>query len=532
MVTWDDIMNMFLGEDRGEPVEIAGAVDSVSDTPAVGIASVMTKPSKQPKTIELTHYSGQYKDFYASGQQEADAAKLFKMNSDIYTFTEQLEMGPMMSREAAKRGFKYRRRGEQAIMIPSSPFIRFLETGYNETHGVLKNDAGQTIGPSSGVYWAKIKWYNETIFVHTSHMATFGLAKIPRYKDQHAKDSKALAKLVKEHAGGRNLSFFTGDFNKDQSRANEKFPDELFREYGLETGWKALKVWPNTHGNRCIDYIGRYSGDARTKIVGHRVTAMHSDHRTITATYAVSTTGKLSGPADKSSADFRMGSHNIRNYPDIPDRSVREAAKIAGSMADIIGFQEISEAADKLALQQSLPDFKFVALAHRPPQGFNKEKFVLTKEGPRGFIPTTKSLAYIAPALGLTIATYKPRGSDVNPFVVINVHFTPGAFRPGIDRMQERRRDWDKNYEILIATMKKWRNAGYTVFVMGDFNRPDMPLIPVPSFRWLHKDSIDYIGVAEGNVKVKVEKTSIKRTPSDHRAIAITGELRNIDTKP
>lgn len=240
------------------------------------------------RNLRITHYSGRY-----TLQKEhpelvkADAKKLFSLNSHLYSFTEQLEMGPTMAKLADKAGFDYRRRGAQALMVKRSPFVRILKTGYIETHPPLKSDSGATIGASSGIYWMMVSWYGETVFLHTAHMPTVTLTKMSRYKNLHAEESLLLSQKVREHGKGKTLSFFSGDFNRDQSRANETFPHKVFKKYGLVTVQEELSRFPATHGSRGIDYIGSYRADSRVTAKRIRVSKMNSDHRTVTAVYAV-----------------------------------------------------------------------------------------------------------------------------------------------------------------------------------------------------------------------------------------------------
>lgn len=244
---------------------------------------------KLSRRLKITHYSGLYKLMKERPKAvDEDAKAIFALKSDLYSFTEQLESGARMQKLASRSGYDYRRRGEQALAARKSPFIKILETGYIETHGVMKNQAGHTIAPSSGIFWMRVRWYDEIVFLHTSHMVSFTFSKIPQYANLHDQESLALAKIVRKHAAGQQLSFFSGDFNKDESRANERWPSATFARYGLETAWHELGSWPATHGGRCIDYVGNHKADGRVKALKKKVTRVNSDHRTVTVVYKVS----------------------------------------------------------------------------------------------------------------------------------------------------------------------------------------------------------------------------------------------------
>ena len=225
--------------------------------------------------------------------------------------------------------------------------------------------------------------------------------------------------------------------------------------------------------------------------------------------------------------DMRIGTHNIRNFPNLPRKSVIKAASIAASITDICGLNEIREQNDKEDVRKGMPGFKFVTLEQRICQAYRADKVKLSDKGPRGFVKTNDATKYY-PTLGFSIATYESvKRAKLAPFIVIAVHFPPEAFKPGIVRDRElKRRDWDVNWAMLNDFCDRWQKRGYTIFIVGDFNNRNLPALKVKS-HVLYQDSLDYIIVCVGSVGIQMRKRFRRITPSDHRAISVNVRLRN-----
>lgn len=225
--------------------------------------------------------------------------------------------------------------------------------------------------------------------------------------------------------------------------------------------------------------------------------------------------------------DMKIGTHNIRNFPNLPRASVRKAAREIASISDICGLQEIREQQDKEDLKTAMTGFKFVTLSERICQAYRAKKVKLSNKGPRGFVKTNDATKYY-PMLGFSIATYESiRRPKLGPFIVIAVHFPPEAFKVGAVKDRAlKRRDWNTNWEMLNDFCNRWQNRGYTVFVVGDFNNRNLPKLKVTHSRVLMHDSLDYIIVCPGSIGVKVKNRKTRHTPSDHRALAVNVRLR------
>lgn len=104
-----------------------------------------------------------------------------------------------------------------------------------------------------------------------------------------------LATTVAVQARGTRLGFWMGDTNSPDTPHDRNPVDKALRRGDLTSCWDELGKYPATHGRDTIDVIGSYDPDLRVvcKAV-RRWPAGNSDHRPVSAWYAISPTRKPS----------------------------------------------------------------------------------------------------------------------------------------------------------------------------------------------------------------------------------------------
>lgn len=123
------------------------------------------------------------------------------------------------------------------------------------------------------------------VTVHEAHWITD--APSDRREDKRRDQSERMAERVVLHSKGRRLSFWMGDTNEDEAKREGEVQRPLTRA-GLVSIYDDLDRYPNTHGRKTIDVIGRCKEDRRVKAKNLRVGGKrHSDHRRVDAVYEV-----------------------------------------------------------------------------------------------------------------------------------------------------------------------------------------------------------------------------------------------------
>lgn len=217
---------------------------------------------------------------------------------------------------------------------------------------------------------------------------------------------------------------------------------------------------------------------------------------------------------------MRLGTANIKNYPDMPPKKVAADAKTMSLLTDIWGQQENDPGEDNPVIMRTLGDTW--AVAHpgtNVPVYFKKELYQVA--GARvQLMPFTPRLPLTPVPRLMTGTTFVIRARpNIAPFVVINVHFIAGAYNgentPNDTR--RRRRQWDLEWTYLQRFVGDYRRKGLTVFVEGDFNHPRPPK-PTANWQWLVGERLDRIGVARslGTEVEELDDGSVELN-SDHR---------------
>lgn len=191
---------------------------------------------------------------------------------------------------------------------------------------------------------------------------------------------------------------------------------------------------------------------------------------------------------------MKLGTANIRNYPDMPMKDVVADAKKMAAVCDIWGHQENDPNEDDEAISKALgADWDLIGGNTNIPIWFNKTKYRCV--GARvQLMPLKPDLPLVAKPRDILAGTFMVRGrSGLPAFTVINCHFIAGGYNG--PQEAKRKRQWDIEWQHLCELTMAYKRKGTTTFVIGDFNHPRPPK-PVPNFMWLVGEHLDRIGVS------------------------------------
>jgi len=218
---------------------------------------------------------------------------------------------------------------------------------------------------------------------------------------------------------------------------------------------------------------------------------------------------------------MRIGTANIRDFPDMPAEKVAADGKEMGSLVHLWGGQEIAPMDN---------DFEVIMEALGPNWGsvhgdtatpiFYRNPVLNMLDAHKVQVPFDPVLPFTARPRIITGATFElDKWPAVPPFGVVNCHFIPGAYNaknPGAPDVAARRRQWDIEFDHLKDFVTEYRERGLTVLVLGDFNHPRPPK-PVANFTWLVGARLDRIGVTNaGGVNVDEVEDGVVELNSDH----------------
>lgn len=222
---------------------------------------------------------------------------------------------------------------------------------------------------------------------------------------------------------------------------------------------------------------------------------------------------------------LRVGTANIRNTPDLPRAQVRESARICGLRADLIGFQEIAEAADHMDVRVGLgSDFRAAALTNKTEDPIHYRNTMLqiipAGEVPGGFAPTGAQLAHhgmahVSPNRYTTWAMLRAVADPAIQFAFVNIHTVSKPFDLKATHHRWREEMWHIHYSKWAAMVNGFNDAGLTVLFGGDFNSSVVRKSDVDA-RWFWQSGIDKIGVLPGKTPVHLDGIRSWNTPSDH----------------
>jgi hypothetical protein len=215
---------------------------------------------------------------------------------------------------------------------------------------------------------------------------------------------------------------------------------------------------------------------------------------------------------------MKLGTANIKNYPDMPEKKVIADAREVSSYTDIWGMQENNPAEDDEAIRPELgKDWGLVGGNTDLPIWYRKDVY-------RNLDFDVLNMGWAGRELALTP---KPRlavagtfelldRAGIDSFVVVNLHFIAGGYNG--PRTPPRRSQWDHEWAKVCDFIKSYMKKGKTTFVVGDFNHPRPPK-PVGRFQWLVGERLDRIGVTlTGPIDVDEKEDGVIMLNSDHNA--------------
>jgi len=222
---------------------------------------------------------------------------------------------------------------------------------------------------------------------------------------------------------------------------------------------------------------------------------------------------------------LRVGTANIRNTPDLPRAQVREAARVCGKRADLVGFQEIAERADRLDVRVGLGEsWRATPLTNTTEDPIHYRidlvHLMAEDEVPGGFQPSGAKLAHhgmahVSPDRYTTWGMFRAANDPKIQFAVVNLHTVSKPTDPGASHHKWREEMWHIHYSKFAAMVNGFNDAGLTVLAVGDFNRLDVPKTD-RDMRWAWKSGIDKIGILKGKTPVSLIRVASYDTPSDH----------------
>lgn len=232
-----------------------------------------------------------------------------------------------------------------------------------------------------------------------------------------------------------------------------------------------------------------------------------------------------------------IGSHNIKNNPDIPRADVVRCAEIIRQKCIIAGLQEIGEGEDVEDVMTGLgPGWDIINESTPCPIVFKTSHVRLanSSELPAGFHPRGIHQFHKGNSTIPTPGRYETFGifkllegsSNLAPFAVSNGHLINKAWN-GKERnpsiLAKRKDYWYQGYDEWQWSVNTYRRAGLTTIWMGDFNRLRNGIsLFTPMQATVASHGIDHMFVAKGRgpkanrYHVRPAKAKHINTPSDH----------------
>lgn len=140
------------------------------------------------------------------------------------------------------------------------------------------------------VNWVQVEWEGELVSASLAHWLT-GYRKNSYRREMHVDMTEAVVKRTRIQGRERALSFWMGDINVADEKANQDY-DEALDDGQLISIWDATRRHPNTHDSRTIDVVGHLLKDKRVKPVRGRTYRGTSDHERVVGIYRVQVGGR------------------------------------------------------------------------------------------------------------------------------------------------------------------------------------------------------------------------------------------------
>jgi len=214
---------------------------------------------------------------------------------------------------------------------------------------------------------------------------------------------------------------------------------------------------------------------------------------------------------------------NIQDNPDLSDAQVRADVTITKGLGDLIGYQEIGEDADHVAVDQVLGSGWTTLFDNRAtPVAYVTEHYKATAWAA---VKMHDGKANVSPARYYCWVDLTPMNPGIAPFTMLNTHFVSGAWtNPGQSSEQWRKDMWNESFSLVRDFIVAKNRAGKTVVATGDFNNPDMGKFTSTQTTVAHQ-YYDYIIVCpapEGAVLTKKGDARWTNLNSDHNAGSVT----------
>lgn len=232
------------------------------------------------------------------------------------------------------------------------------------------------------------------------------------------------------------------------------------------------------------------------------------------------------------SADMKLGSANIKNYPDMSkDKVAADARKIAG-LVTIWGGQEIQPGEDTPVILDAM-GHNWAALFQQTetPIFYRTDLWdasdLQSRHLERGSIPlVTKDSA-------VNGAQFKSKKYRHKPFAVVNWHGIPGAFHRHVGKgglIKERQPVWRSEFATRQHVCSYYQQKGTSPFFIGDDNHDNCPMV-LAGGKWICAYRIDRIGFKHvpGGATFSVWGNPLGNhvtLNSDHPLLFVSGKIR------
>ena len=230
-----------------------------------------------------------------------------------------------------------------------------------------------------------------------------------------------------------------------------------------------------------------------------------------------------------------LATANVRNFPDMPQRLVRQDASTIAASCTLAGLQEIEPGEDTPVVREALgPDWWLVGAHVETPIIGDRDKWQVLAEHVSPFHrPDLPRPASVHGAVTSVVVQSVPR-PHLPPFAVVNVHLVSNGYNG--DRLPVIQDRWRIEWGIFQDECVRLHRRGLTVFTTGDLNNARPPqLRPRREFTWLTPWRIaDHIGQLTHPDSVVLTGPVHERVPlnSDHPLVRVQGTLRPASSRP
>lgn len=232
---------------------------------------------------------------------------------------------------------------------------------------------------------------------------------------------------------------------------------------------------------------------------------------------------------------MKLGTANIRNFPDMTPAQVAEDAVRVAVHTTICGLQEIRPDEDTDVVQAALgPHWAMVGTQLETPIAYRRHVWHLleveTQKFHRPDLPRPQSRFG-----GITSAVFASvKRRHLPPFAVVNSHLVSGGMNgPRLPVIADR---WLVEWGLYVDTIQALHRRGFTVLTTGDLNNSRPPAVPpLRHWEWLNPDAKgpDHLGQLEAPATIG---RAVLRSPawqtyvmnSDHPLHVVTGPFDHV----